>query len=199
MLPKDSLGPTDTGEVEQSVSAKDASLSKHTPKAVRSIQGPLEDVEEADSSGGKGSEFQAWADQNAFNERAFHGQGYRLTLRPEDNKHLDDLGNGVGLTKAYRQSDSFIDDYGEIYELKAGYLNGGIDEQQAYEYSLMQEAGKVYSRSGDGALVEVPVKGVTYIFDSKEGARANRSVLDQYGFGVLYRDDQGKLLQLRDE
>jgi len=193
-MPRDASDSRDSDETVETVTPQDGPSQKYTGKLVRSVQGLTDETEVA--SGRKGSEFQTWADQSVFDEKGFHGQGHRLTVRPEDNKHLDKLGDGVGISKEYRQSDSFIDDYGEIYELKAGYQNGGIDEQQAYEYSLMQDAGKVRARRGDGTVVEMPVKGVTYIFDSKAGARANRSVLDRYGFGILYRDDQGQLLQL---
>ena len=71
-----------------------------------------------------------------------------------------------------------------------------VSRREEILLAITQDAGKVRARRGDGTVVEMPVKGVTYIFDSKAGARANRSVLDRYGFGILYRDDQGQLLQL---
>lgn len=194
-VPKDTTVSTDTGEVKENAASKDASLPKHTSPGIRATQG-IDELAAQENSGQKGSAFQHWNEENVFDQKPFHGKGHRLTVLPEDNEHLDELGDGVGISKSRRQSDSFIDDYGEIYEFKAGYRTGGIDRQQAYEYSLMQEAEKVYVRQEDNLVVEVPVKGVTYIFDSPEGANANRAVLEQYGFGILYRDEQGKLQQL---
>ncbi len=39
-MPKDTSGPTDTGRVKENHAGKDVPLPKHTPIAVRSIQGP---------------------------------------------------------------------------------------------------------------------------------------------------------------
>lgn len=193
-MPKDTSVPTDDSEVKENDAISEAPLSKHTLPGIRAAQG-MDERDTAENPGQKGSAFQKWNDENVFNEGPFHGAGHRLTIRAEDNEHLDKLGNGVGISKERRQSDSFIDDYGEIYELKAGYETGGIDKDQAFEYSLMQEAGYVYAWR-DGQKVRTPVNGVTYIFDSQAGAKANADVLKPYGFGILFRDQQGKLQQL---
>jgi len=144
----------------------------------------------------KGSDFEGWARENIFK-----GEGRRLTVYPEDNPHLDKLGDGIGISKKRRQSDAFVDDYGEIYELKAGYKHSSIDKEQAYEYSLMQEAGKVYERDESGKRRKDPteITGVSYIFDNQEGAKANQLELEQYGFGIFYRDEHGRLQQLKDK
>jgi hypothetical protein len=68
-------------------------------------------------------------------------------------------------------------------------------QDQAYEYSLMQDAGYVNAWR-DGHAVRTPVKGVTYVFDSQAGVEANSDVLKPYRFGLLFRDKEGKLQQL---
>ena len=176
--------------------AKDGDIpsNAHEPLSARgrrAMQGRRE-VNSAE----KGSKFEDWAQENIF-----QGEARRLTVYPEDNPHLDSLGDGVGISKERRQSDAFIDEHGELYELKAGYEHGGIDKEQAYEYSLMQEAGKVNERDERGIKRKDPteITGVSYIFDSQAGARANQLELEQYSFGIFYRDEQGQLQQLKEQ
>lgn len=180
-MPSDTSHHQDVPDIKEN-DVSSAPKEQLSESGRRAMQGH-HDVNSAE----KGSEFEGWAKENVFK-----GEGRRLTVYPEDNPHLDRLGDGVGISKARRQSDAFIDESGEIYELKAGYEHGGIDKKQAYEYSLMQDAGKVYERDRHGIKRKDPTKitGVSYIFDKKSGAEANRSELEQYGFGIFYRDDQ---------
>lgn len=157
-------------------------------KGVRAIQGA--DAEKV-NSGRKGSDFEHWARDDVFS-----GESRRLTMRPEDNKHLDKYGDGLGLTKS-RTSDGYISADGDIWELKSGYEKGGIDEDQLLEYSMMEDAGHVFIRDDEGKKVEVPVRSVNYLFETKSGAAANATDL-QARATVWYRDKNGKVQLFED-
>jgi hypothetical protein len=134
----------------------------------------------------KGSDFETWAENEVF-----HGEARRLVVHPEDNLHLNGFGDGVGITKDRRISDAYVDADGSIWELKSGYEKGGIDQDQLYEYSLMEQAGHVYIRDG-GSIEKIPVKSINYLFETKTGAEANASHLK----GIAtpwYKDENGKV------
>ena len=129
----------------------------------------------------KGSDFEQWAHKHVFDEK-----GTRLTLYVEDNLHLDKYGDGVGITNdEYRILDKYYE--GEIWELKSGYEQGAIDAEQAYEYSLMAEAGFVNVRNEQNQLVSMPVSSINYLFETQEGAKANYN--NVYGAAVWYIDE----------
>lgn len=146
---------------------------------------------DAPTSAQKGSDFEQLAPTEVF-----HGDARRLVIRPEDNEHLDKLGDGVGITKAHRISDAYVDADGSLWELKAGYGTGGIDQDQLYEYSLMEEAGYVKIRDGD-KLVNTPITSINYLFDTKAGAMANAHHLRGRAT-PWYRDEEGNV-QLLEE
>ncbi len=133
----------------------------------------------------KGSDF-----ENKIREKYFDGETRRITIYAEDNEHLKPI-DGEGITQSKRQTDIFIDKDGTIWEIKAGYQNGGIDQQQLDEYSLMEEKGYVYVRDGD-KKVKTKITGVNYLFDTREGAAKNYSTyatfwyLDANGEITLY-------------
>lgn len=139
----------------------------------------------------KGSDFEQWAATGVFS-----GDARRLVIQPEDNEHLDKLGDAVGITKSRRISDAYVDADGSVWELKAGYGTGGINQDQLYEYSLMEEAGYVRIRDGD-KLVDIPITSVNYLFDTKAGALANAHSLRGRAT-PWYRDEEGNV-QLLEE
>ena len=129
----------------------------------------------------KGSNFENWAKQEVF-----QGRGRRLNVLREYNEHLIDVDDEqMGLKKTRRYSDAYLDGDGYIQELKAGYEKGGVDPDQAKDYSLMQDAGYIYEKTSDGEIKRTEIKGGNYIFDGKTGAEANRCELEQYGFGIF--------------
>lgn len=153
---------------------------------IRAMQGDAQDAPH--NSACKGSDFEAWAHDNVF-----HGKGKRVVIRPEDNNHLDELGDGVGITKTRRISDVYLNKQGEIWELKAGYENNPIDRNQLYEYALMEQAGGIQVRE-DGKLKTMPVRSVNYLFDSKAGAAANEVFLR--GYATTWYVDSAEQVQL---
>lgn len=152
-------------------------------RGIRAVQGAK--VEKVNSSR-KGSDFEHWA-----RDEVFSGESHRLTMRPEDNEHLNDYGDDLGLTKR-RTSDGYINTDGDIWELKSGYEKGGIDEDQVLEYSMMEDAGHVFIRDAAGKKVEVPVRSVNYLFETEAGAAANADALRARAT-VWYRDEDGKV------
>lgn len=186
--------PSDTTDYQETPEIKEtaAELQPKEPlseRGQRAMQG--RDV----SSAEKGADFENWAKQEVF-----HGQGRRLNVPRQYNEHLIDVDDAqIGLQKTTRYSDAYLDEDGIIQELKAGYEKGGIDHEQARDYALMQDAGHVWAKTDAGDLKRTDIHGVNYIFDSKSGAEANRGQLEQYGFGVLFRDENGELRQLKDE
>ncbi len=135
------------------------------------------------NAGQKGSEFEQWA-----SEHVFKGAARRLIVKVEDNLHLDKYGDGIGLTHE-RRSDAFIDQDGSIWELKAGYDRGGINEDQLREYSLMEDAGHVYIREGD-SVSKADVTSINYLFQTELSAKANSKVLEGYAT-VWFVDPEG--------
>jgi hypothetical protein len=152
----------------------------------------MEPLPEQSNPAQKGSDFEKWAGENVF-----HDEARRLAILPEDNLHLDEYGDGVGITKNCRISDAYLDQDGAIWELKSGYEKGGIDRDQLYEYSLMEDAGHVKVRNGD-QMEEVEVKSVNYLFETKAGAEANAAHLR--GFATpWYKDEQGNIQLLEEQ
>jgi hypothetical protein len=135
----------------------------------------------------KGSNFENWTRKDLF-----EGQAQRITIHPEDNPHLDRLGDGVGISKERRFADAYWKEDGSIWEMKSGYPKGGIDQDQLYEYSLMEQAGYVNVRQ-DGKNVKLPVTSINYLFDTKEGALANQS--GEAAFWYLDEKGNVKLLE----
>lgn len=147
--------------------------------------------ESNDNSAQKGSRFETWARQEVFN-----GKGARLAVRPEDNPQLDKLGDGVGITKDRRVTDVYLDDEGAIWELKSGYEKGRIDQDQLFEYSLMEQAGHVNVREGD-EIKKVKVTSVNYLFETQAAAHANEPYLR--GLATpWYVDNAGQVQLLED-
>lgn len=134
----------------------------------------------------KGSDFETWASQNIF-----RGEGRRLTIHSEDNPQLDKIGDGVGITKDRRVTDVYLAADGAIWELKSGYEKGGLDRDQLFEYSLMEQAGYVYAREGD-KVTKAPVTSVNYLFETETAARANEPYLRGQA-APWYVDKEGKL------
>jgi len=149
-----------------------------SPKGKSAMQGlteqkiessvPSETIEPPNPSK-KGSDFESWA-----REELFEGNAKRIIIYPEDNRQLNKLGDGIGLTKERRITDAYWKEDGSIWELKSGYQKGGIDQDQLYEYSLMEQAGEVRVREG-GNKIKLPVTSINYLFDTKAGALANQS------------------------
>jgi hypothetical protein len=181
----------------ENLDSQDLKKTRLGSRGIAAAQGKKEDAAR------QGEEFQQWSEAHGLDSNDFHGEGHRLRIHADDNGHLsrfDERDEQPGITTKWRDSDSYIDNYGHLYELKSGYEIGGISKAQAYEYHLMQNAGyvKVRDATAKDGLRAVPVKGVTYIFDSKAGAEANRDVLEDYGFFILYRDGKGRLKQLKE-
>lgn len=161
---------------QESAQPADAGLSE---KGIRAMQGQ---TPERINSGLKGSEFEA-------KKSDYLGDGvHRITVRPEDNAHLTDYGDGLGLVKR-RTSDGYIDKRGEIWEQKSGYEKGGINKDQIHDYMTMEDAGYVNIRDAGGNIVKTPVTSVNYLFDSKAGADANAA--DLGGLTTWYVDKDG--------
>lgn len=137
-----------------------------TPTGQSAMQGG-----DDDSPSKKGSDFEKWA-----RTEIFKGEARRLTLHPEDNAHLDQLGDGVGISKERRITDAFVDSDGAIWELKSGYEKGGLDQDQLFEYSLMEQAGYVNVREGHH-LSKVPIKSINYLFATESAAQMNEPYL----------------------
>jgi hypothetical protein len=165
-----------------------------SPKGVAAMQGepmaeakkkpsPAPLAQDVPNPSQKGSNFENWARQELFD-----GQARRITVLPEDNPKLDRLADGVGISKERRIADAYWKEDGSIWELKSGYQKGGIDQDQLYEYSLMEEAGYVNARVG-GKKEKLLVTSVNYLFDSKAGAEANRSGAATF----WYVDEKGKV------
>jgi hypothetical protein len=165
-----------------------------TPKGVAAIRGeakvenktrltPTPPAQDVPNPSKKGSDFENWARQELF-----EGKAKRITVLPEDNPKLDRLAGGVGISKERRIADVYWKEEGSIWELKSGYQKGGIDQDQLYEYSLMEEAGYVNARVG-GKKEKLPVTSVNYLFDSKAGAAANQSGEANF----WYVDEKGKV------
>jgi hypothetical protein len=144
------------------------------------------------NSGQKGSDFEQWG-----RAEVFKGESHRLTALPEDNEHLDEYGDGLGLTKR-RSSDSYVDEEGSLWDLKSGYEKGGIDEDQLLEYSMMEDAGHVFIRDDKGQIKDVPVTSINYLFETKAGAAANATDL-QGRATAWYKDENGKVQLYDDE
>jgi hypothetical protein len=125
----------------------------------------------------------------------FKGKGKRLTLQPEDNHHLDKIGDGVGITKNRRISDIYWSEDKSLWELKSGYENSTIDRDQLEEYNLMERAGYVYTREGDRKN-KVPVASVNYLFESKKGAEHNKPHIDGYA-STWYLNEKGDMELLK--
>jgi hypothetical protein len=165
-----------------------------TPKGVAAMRGeetveakatpsPTPPAHDIPNPSQKGSDFENWARQELF-----EGKARRITILPEDNPKLDRLADGVGISKERRIADAYWKEDGSIWELKSGYKKGGIDQDQLYEYSLMEEAGSVNVRVG-GRKEKLPVTSVNYLFDSKAGAKANQSGAATF----WYVDEKGKV------
>ena len=156
------------------------SSSAINSEGVKSIQGGPE----------KGSQFEKRMNRDVFNKE----DSTRLVLYPEDNPHLDDAGDGVGITKSKRITDGYIKDDGSIWELKSGYETNLIDHDQLYEYSLMEDAGYVNVRVGD-QVEKFDVNSINYLFETKQGAENNASHLRGYAT-TWYVDDTGNIQSL---
>lgn len=154
-------------------------IENETPKAravihakKRAIQAYLDSVSYYNPSQ-KGSDFETWA-----RDYYFHGRGEKTKVNLILNLHLDKFGDGVGLTKD-RSPDVFVNENGELWDMKAGYENGKIDQDQLREYRIMLDAGmiKEYKKDTD-EIVEIPVNSINYLFETRKGAENNRDVID---------------------
>ena len=154
-------------------------VENETPKARalihakrRTIQAYLDSVSYSNPSQ-KGSDFEAWA-----RDYYFHGRGEEKKVNLLLNLHLDKFGDGVGLTKD-RSPDVFVNENGELWDMKAGYENGKIDQDQLREYRIMLDAGMIKEYQKDiNEIVEIPVKSINYLFETRKGAENNRDVID---------------------
>jgi len=180
--------PNEMKEVEPG----DKSVPEVGGKGIQSIQGTDTAVSEPANPAQKGSDF-----EKSASTEVFHGEARRLVIRPEDNGHLSEIDDDVGITKGRRISDAYVDQDGAIWELKSGYEKGGIDQDQLYEYSLMEQAGYVNVRKGN-EIEEVPVKSVNYLFETKAGAEANASALRGMA-APWYRDEAGGVQLYQEE
>ena len=139
-----------------------------------------------------GHEFERWA-----NNQYFEGRGRRLNVNMYDNcQHLDRTSDsGIGLSKE-RRTDIYLDDTGEIWELKSGYEKGGIDEDQLDNYQNMLDAGYVYERDDQKERVKRPVNSVNYLFGTKAGAEHNASKFADRDIFVYYVDEANTVQHL---
>ncbi len=186
-VPKDTSSPADTSPPE-------STTEKLLPKGIAAAQGNTESHPSQDdvvSPSQKGSDF-----ENRVREEVFQGEGKRLIIHPEDNPHLDKFGDGVGISKNRRIADVYSTADGAIWELKSGYEKGGIDQDQLFEYSLMERAGHVYTREG-GEKVKVPVTSINYLFETETAAQANEPYLRGLA-APWYMDKNGKVQLLKD-
>jgi hypothetical protein len=183
---------------EQSLSTQEGL----TPKGAGLIQGYAQDdksnidvpdlTHERINSAQKGSDF-----ERQVGDGIFEGEGKRLVLLPEDNPHVDQIGDGVGISKNRRIFDVYWKEDQAIWELKSGYENSIIDRDQLEEYSLMEQAGYIYARE-NGKKTEYPVKSVNYLFETKKGAETNKPYLDGYAT-TWYLNDKKEIVYLDDE
>jgi hypothetical protein len=177
-------GPSGSGLSDTGTQAMQGKPESHTADSTST-------EDDVSNPAQKGSDFETWA-----RSEVFHGDARRLVIRPEANEHLDRLGDGVGITKNRRISDAYLDSDGSVWELKAGYEAGGIDQDQLYEYSLMEDAGCVYLRDGDN-VEKAPVTSINYLFETKAGAVANARDLGGRAT-PWYRDEEGGVQMLED-
>ena len=180
-------------EIKETPQPQESKADLDMPKIQSSMQGKdnkssLEPINSAQ----KGSKF-----EKSASTEVFHDEARRLVVYPEDNLHLDQIDGGVGVTKNRRITDAYVDQDGAIWELKSGYEKGGIDQNQLYEYSLMERAGYINVRKGD-EIEKVPVNSVNYLFETKEGAKANNNMLR--GMATpWYRDETGNIQLFQEE
>jgi hypothetical protein len=144
------------------------------------------------NSSQKGSNF-----ENILRKDYFLEEAKRLTIFPEDNIEID---KDFALFKGYRIIDAYWEESKSIWEFKSGYEKGNINIDQASDYDeiyeLAQKHGYLYARDGD-TKVKIPVNSINYVFETKEGAEANRySVAD---YAVLWYLDKKGHLQLLEE
>lgn len=116
------------------------------------------------NSAQKGRDFEVWVCENIFG-----AQAKRISIHLEDNV-------GMAMTKDYRILDYYWREDGSLWEIKAGYQMGSIDQNQAEDLLSMLgkdfEGKHIYAREG-GKKIRIPINSVNYIFDTKEGAKAN--------------------------
>lgn len=181
------MNELESNEVQTENMAEQTAKSQLEPTGMRAMQG-IEPTSEQNNPAKKGSDFEKLAEEEAFKDET-----KRLTILPEDNIHLDDYGDGVGITKNRRISDAYVDQDGSLWELKSGYEMGGIDRDQLYEYSLMEDAGYVNVRNGD-QIEKVKINSINYLFETKAGAAAN--VAHLRGFATPWYIDEQKKVHL---
>lgn len=159
----------------------------------RAMQGePQRNPADGERPTDDGHEFERWA-----NNQYFEGKGRRLNVNMYDNyQHLDRTSDsGIGLSKE-RRTDIYLDDTGEIWELKSGYETGGIDEDQLDNYQNMLDAGYVYERDDRTEKVKRPVNSVNYLFGTRAGAENNASKFADRDIFVYYVDETNTVQHL---
>lgn len=171
------------GRIQDIVNKASSKLGAH----LRSLS-KYKEMSQYHNSLNKGHDFEKWASTFIF------GQSNRLVVDGGYNTHLDEIDDpdGIGITKNRRISDIYINDEGEIWELKSGYKGGGINRDQLYEYSLMEEAGYIYVKGEDDKGIRKNVTSINYLFDSLEGAQSNATHLSGLA-NIWYVDDHGDI------
>jgi hypothetical protein len=176
-------------EKSSSKAAEDINTATETQEELEERRAEFQAMQKriADASPGeKGSEFEEWANKWVFGDKR------RVTIRPELNKHLEDADiDGLGIATR-RTSDNYVGSDGAIWDAKAYSAGSKISEDQLREYSVMQEAGRVYDSQGN----EIEVKSVNYLFSDKAAAEANASLLSYYSAIAWYTDDSGEVKPL---
>ena len=148
--------------------------------------------------GGKGTAF-----ENKAQAYLFFDSQPRLRIYRDDNPHLeeyDSRGTDGISNKEYRESDAYISERGELWDFKSGYEKGGVDADQYYDYSAMEDAGSVNCRvkdtSGEEKLINKNITSINYLFDSHEGAEANFRDLDGFA-SVFFFDSDNNLRRFK--
>ena len=166
------------------------------PDNIEELEKPEEAGEKVNSAK-KGSDFEEKARNKIFGEGVQH-----LSFRVEDNEHLDEIADGIGISNAERRiGDYYIDlgDDGELWEFKAGYESKRVDYKQAVDYSYMAEAGKVNARGADGEIVEKKIGSVNYLFSTQKGAENNEFIQDYATLWFMDENDDIQLYEGKEE
>jgi len=190
----------ETNDTERNA-VNDTALAKSenrplSKRGMLAMQGATQDDLQIDGAHPKdGHEFERWV-----NTKYFGNQGRRLNVNVFDNyEHLDrSSDSGFGLEHE-RRTDIYLDNTGEIWELKSGYESGSITKGQLEDYQSMLNAGYVYETDENNKKVPRAVNNVYYLFGSKEGARNNASKFVDRDIFLCYVDDNNDIQQLTPE
>jgi hypothetical protein len=149
-----------------------------------------------ESPGQAGKAFHDWCSEHVFIKE--DAKLDEISLDADENSFLD-TEQDAGLEKS-RRFDTWLNDRGEIWELKAGYETSHIDRRQAEDYARMLGHGRIKlpNRGGEGTIGK-KVNAVYYLFDSEAGARNNADILRglKENLFICFIDPDGNLQQLK--